>query len=304
MKEFSDKCKWTTFSIIVIAAGVLLLLQEIMTVEKNRRSLEGIPLSRDSTEQEALQIVDSELISTLKETLDEKYQKACPPLDYQGSGTRLWTIMICTVTTRAHFFEPLYDELLRQISNASLCGEVEVVYLSDDGELSIGAKRNRLLQKAAGKYVNFIDDDDLVSEEYVELLYSRLRRDPDCVELKGIITENGKNPKLFIHSIEYTSFFTGADGIYYRPPNHLNPMRRTIAQKFNYKEIDFGEDSDWTMRVVRSQLLKREESVPDPYYFYRYRSKKPELRVASATNKLSNNKAKLASAAIMIVLLF
>ena len=34
--------------------------------------------------------------------------------------------------------------------------------------MSVGEKRNKLINMAKGEYFSFIDDDDLVSEEYVD----------------------------------------------------------------------------------------------------------------------------------------
>ena len=34
--------------------------------------------------------------------------------------------------------------------------------------MSVGEKRNKLIHMAKGEYFSFIDDDDLVSEEYVD----------------------------------------------------------------------------------------------------------------------------------------
>jgi len=38
--------------------------------------------------------------------------------------------------------------------------------------MTIGAKRNQLLHRAKGDYVAFVDDDDLVSSDYVNKVLS------------------------------------------------------------------------------------------------------------------------------------
>ena len=58
------------------------------------------------------------------------------------------------------------------------------------------------------------------------------------------------------------------DGVYYRPPNHLNPMKREIAIQFKFPEQYHGEDLCWAMALAQSGLLKTEETITEPYYFY------------------------------------
>ena len=48
-----------------------------------------------------------------------------------------------------------------------LTSEVEVLTELDDGTRSIGEKRNALVESAGGEYVCFVDDDDMVSSDYV-----------------------------------------------------------------------------------------------------------------------------------------
>src|SRR6478736_2156247 len=63
--------------------------------------------------------------------------------------------------------DPQFDELVKEAINT---GEmpVEIIIDKDNKEVSIGAKRQRLLERAMGEYVVFIDDDDLVSETYIQ----------------------------------------------------------------------------------------------------------------------------------------
>ena len=180
-----------------------------------------------------------------------------------------WSILICTLQERKHFFEFIYNKLQEQIRQNNLQGRVEVLYFLDNRQHSIGHKRNALMRQSRGAYVNFIDDDDDVHPHYVKMIYDRLADEPDCVSLVGVITFNGRNPRTFIHSIDYNSYFE-SNNVYYRPPNHLNTMKRSIASRFAFPEISFGEDTDWAMRIAHSGLLKKEAKITEPYYFYLY----------------------------------
>lgn len=181
----------------------------------------------------------------------------------------LWSILICTLEERSAQFETLFNKLQNQIEMNSLKNEIEILAFKDNREYSVGYKRNYLMNSSKGKYICFIDDDDDISDDYIPMIYQKLLSDPDCVELQGIITFAGKCPKKFIHSTQYHSYFQ-QDNIFYRPPNHLNPMRRGIAIQFNFPEKNYGEDTDWAMQICKSELLKKEACVDQPYYFYQY----------------------------------
>lgn len=183
----------------------------------------------------------------------------------------MWTIMIPTLVGRESTFTDLYLKILDQIIRNGLYKEVDIIFFKDNRKYNVGFKRNKLLEQARGKYVSFVDDDDMVSDDYVKLIYRALLKNPDCVSLIGLITFDGKNPKRFYHSIKYDSFFERGN-IYYRPPNHLNPIRKSIAAQFKFPEINFGEDSDWAMQICRSKLLKSEEVIKTVYYYYLFKS--------------------------------
>lgn len=177
------------------------------------------------------------------------------------------SILICTLESRKESFERVKGKLLRQIEKNGLTGKVEVLFLSGEG--STGDKRNQLLEAASGDYVQFLDDDDDVHEFYVLWTYNALKDDPDCVSLTGIMTTDGRNPKKFIHSIKWFDYFE-KEGVYYRPPNHLNAIRADIAKQFKFPSKTFGEDTDWAMQIARSKLLKTEVEITEPVYFYLY----------------------------------
>jgi len=188
-----------------------------------------------------------------------------------------WSILICTLTERKALFDRLYKKLMHQITQLGLQDQIEILSFCDQRNYTIGFKRNMLLRAAQGEYLNFLDDDDDVSDCYIALIYERIMRSPDVVALRGILTFDGKNPHLFIHSLAYNSYFE-KDGVYYRPFNHLNTMRSEFAKQCSFPEQpglgNQGEDTDWALQLLRKGLLKKEESVDEPYYFYLCRSKK------------------------------
>lgn len=183
------------------------------------------------------------------------------------------SILICTIPKRAAMFGRIMSELWSQI--LPFAGEVEIV-VDDNPFDSIGHKRNRLLQKATGGYTCFIDDDDGISVNYIQLLMEAIETDCDCASLKGYITFDGKDGTIFEHSIKYSEYRTvpNAEITYERFPNHLNCIRTSIAKQFKFEEISHGEDTDWATQIYKSGLLKKEYYIDEILYYYRYLTKK------------------------------
>lgn len=217
-------------------------------------------------------------------------------LDFFGKPSKdvEWSILICTLDSRVEKFSQLYLDLLKQIKDNKLQKKVEILFFKDNKKYSVGYKRNMLLHQSRGKYVCFVDDDDKVHENYIKMIYEKLKAKPDCLSLQGIITISGENPKKFIHSVAYKSFYEKG-GVYYRPPNHLNVIRRDIAIKFKFPEINYGEDSDWAMQICKSGLLKNEAKITIPYYFYLFDNNQSEVKskhpISNKPNKSSKHKS-------------
>lgn len=177
-------------------------------------------------------------------------------------------ILIPTIEARADKFNALVERLGKLIGDKP----IKVITMSDNGEMTTGAKRNALLGFAQSEYVCFIDDDDNVSDNYIELMYKAAQSGCDCASLVGLITFDGKNPRYFIHSLKYDHYHEGKE--YYRPPNHLNLIKREIAVKFKFPDKYISEDTDWAMQLVRAGALKTEYPISETIYFYKYITKK------------------------------
>jgi glycosyltransferase involved in cell wall biosynthesis len=187
------------------------------------------------------------------------------------------SILIPTMKHREDMFKDLQWELQSQINRNLAHDKVEILWNNSQAE-SIGEKRNDLLNRAKGKYVAFVDDDDWVSKDYIKLLLEAISKSPDCVSLRGVITVNGENPEIFEHSIKYPAWQTienPNDGVkYVRCPNHLNCIKSSIAKQFMFVHSNFGEDRIWSEAVFASGQLKNEIYLDEVLYHYKYISDK------------------------------
>jgi len=182
------------------------------------------------------------------------------------------SLLIPTLECRRNQLSRLVEGLEFQIRNSGRRSEVEILPFRDAGEHSIGYKRNILLGRAKGEFVAFIDDDDEVSERYIELICCALGRRPevDCLGIRGIITFRGSHPREFVHSLRYSDIFS-RNHTYYRPPAHLNPIRRAIAVHYRFPEVSYSEDFHWALQMRDDRVLQQEEFIDSPLYFYHSR---------------------------------
>ena len=137
-------------------------------------------------------------------------------------------------------------------------------------QYSTGEKRNDLLQKAKGDYVVFVDDDDEVTEDYIETILECCDG-VDAIGIGGWYTQDGGNYHDFKTSIHYEDYDTNTT--YFRHVNHICPIRREIAQQMKFPHITFGEDSAYSKQLKQSGLLKTEHQTKMIYH-YKYRSRK------------------------------
>jgi len=184
----------------------------------------------------------------------------------------LLSVLIPTLESRRVLCERLCSELDRQIDLAKAGSIVEVLTLRDAGLATVGAKRNQLVARARGRFVVFVDDDDSVSGDYIDQLVSCLQSHPgvDCVSLAGEIHFRGAHPRRMVHSIKFTDWHHSR-GQYRRPPCHITPIRREIACRYEFAEVNYAEDMDWSLRISRDQALKQEIILDRTLYFYHCR---------------------------------
>lgn len=174
------------------------------------------------------------------------------------------SILIPTLRSREDSFLRLMKVLLPQINNLP----IEVISYPDE-PMTVGAKRNKLLNDAYGDYVSFIDDDDMIAPNYIKLLMEAIESGSDCASLKGEYSVNGVFDGIFEHSLKYKDWKTTTNQIKYeRYPNHLNMIRASIAKQFKFPEINHGEDHDWSKQIHESGLLKTEFYIPEVLYYY------------------------------------
>jgi hypothetical protein len=186
------------------------------------------------------------------------------------------SFLIPTIAGREKSFEHLVTTIHEKMKRIAPQIRYTIDVAFDNREMSIGMKRENLLQAAKGKYVAFVDDDDDITDAYVEDLVQTIEGSFHVMRLRGQI-----GPYTFTHSIEISLTGPMARGeVFLRPPNHLNPMLADAAKFIHFNDATRGEDLDWTIRMARTEFLTHEYNTDDSriHYIYNMGTRKVDPR--------------------------
>ena len=183
--------------------------------------------------------------------------------------TKKLSILICTHPNRASLLSRMLWQLKQQLVDG-----VEVIVELNIDTNTRGASRNMLLDKATGKYCVFVDDDDVVSDDYVSRILTAVRDEPDICAIAGAVTSLWDNKRrMFILSQKYEPVFSlpSADHreeTYYRYSSHLCPIRTEIAKKVRFPENMINEDHGYSDRLKKYEGELKEVIIEPVIYYY------------------------------------
>lgn len=196
------------------------------------------------------------------------------------------SILILSIPSRFNLFQTLSNKILNQIGERE---DVEMLSIVDNKSLHIHEKRNELLRIARGSHIAFLDDDDDISDDYIEKITSAITNNPeaDVVSFNQTIYLDGKEGKVF------AKMGNPQEGVVDHPTNpaifkdtlrlpwHWCVWKRSLACseefRLNYVGGQSCEDIDWLNRLYP----KVSESVylqEDCLHTYRYSSSETESK--------------------------
>lgn len=180
-------------------------------------------------------------------------------------------IVLSILIPSLHKRTGLLGALLKDLQ-AQATDEVEILTSVDGGEISTGNKRNNLVNAAKGKYTVFVDDDDVVSSDYIPSILEAAKQDADVIVFNGIMTTDGRNPKKWYISkdLPYKSEIRNGEEIYLRYPNHIVPIKRDIALQVPFPNKYREEDFDYATKLHNLGLIKTEAKIDKYLYTYRF----------------------------------
>jgi len=172
------------------------------------------------------------------------------------------SILTPALISRAINITSLCEEMERQIGALP----VEHLILIDNKRRTVGEKRDALLRAAHGKYVAFVDDDDLVSQNYVSEILEATKQEPSVVTFLQEVDWNGHKGMVEFKLGNPNETFN-FNGITRRPPWHICAWRRSIAIQSSFPASNYGEDLAFSKRLFGAPGLT-EVHIPKILHTY------------------------------------
>ena len=188
----------------------------------------------------------------------------------------LFTIMILSIPSRLDKLKELYTRLEEQIGDRT---DVEILTLVDNKSMTIGEKRNMVLQSARGKFVACLDDDDTISDDYIEKICDNLSDEVDVLCFEQHCSINGQECMVSFDMRHEGNEQLGrnADGSLKdmkRLPWHMCVWNSEIAKDTPFQSSSYGEDWDWCSRMI--PRVKRQVKLFDTLHYYQYNDETSE----------------------------
>jgi hypothetical protein len=202
----------------------------------------------------------------------------------------LWSILVPTVPSRRAKLGRLLAQLDAQ--RTALFGPAAVgaeeAFGGHDGELSrcpvrvvthctpptagdkntVGEKRNVLIANAESEFISFVDDDDILRDDYVSAIYDALTRAPlDLVTFDVLVFGHGDRAMRAVYGLDMVINRT-TQGRHERMPNHLMVWRRSLCVEFEPRS--YGEDTLWAEKMIARHIPLRWQRIDRVLYEYHY----------------------------------
>ena len=182
------------------------------------------------------------------------------------------SIMVLTQPSRAKFLRRLLDVLDSQV--AKFPNDVHVDVRMFDKNLDLGTNREVMRQDSMGSYLCFVDDDDLLPDDYVSTILPLLDG-VDQIGFRVSIFIDGIYKYEASHSLRHSSW-TNSTCTRERDISHVNPMRRELALLCPM-EGGVAEDFRWAAAMRATGKVKTEHFIDRVMYHYLYRANKGSI---------------------------
>lgn len=191
------------------------------------------------------------------------------------------SIMILSVPRRVEngVFKDLFLECSRQAEGKP----VEILAFVDNKKITIGEKREVLLQATHGQWVCYCDDDDGLDANFIDEILKAIDsgQNPDVIVFKQSAVLDGGNPFIVSFGIENKNEPTRKDekGQWVdikRLPFHMCVWKASIAKKHHVPFISYGEDWAWAEKMLTE--VKTQYRIDKVLHYYRFDSNKTEAQ--------------------------
>jgi predicted O-methyltransferase YrrM len=180
-----------------------------------------------------------------------------------------YTILIPTLGERARSFDALMQCLMPQVD--AYTGRVKVLAWWNNGAPGLPEIRQCMVEAVTTDYLSFIDDDDMVPEDFVSSIMTALESRPDYVGFQVRYYSGGRDHGSVYHSLQFGEWREEHNPYrLLRDISHVNPMRSDAAKAADFTVVGRGvlEDRPWVDQVRNSGMLKTEVYLERDMYEY------------------------------------
>lgn len=172
------------------------------------------------------------------------------------------SVLVCSLASRTDTRARLMDCLAAQ--DPALLARTQILVDVDAGQVTIGAKRQRLLKASVGRYVAFIDDDDMVTDDYLTELFRGIEKGVDHIGVRMLLISRGQ--KRDVECSMHHTAWAQKDGVYLRGAQHVCAVKRGLALAAGFPDVSFGEDRAYCDALT--PLVTSEYLTSGPVYIY------------------------------------
>jgi len=188
----------------------------------------------------------------------------------------LLTIGVSVIPDRLDDFRNMLRHFYRQICETNSYGLVEVLGIYDEKLLTIGAKNQLILKLARGKFLSYMDSDDLPASGYVSDILSGIKsgEDVDCVTFKVCVTNNYQYERTLSMNMDNVNSYTDGPIQNEYVTQHC-AMRVDRILDFPWPDTNQGQDIVWGEALKHQHRpFKKQFNIPKSLYWWNFIQKK------------------------------
>ena len=201
----------------------------------------------------------------------------------------LFSVLIPAIPNRIDRMKALFNNLQAQVTDANFENEVEILCFLDNKKRSVGHKRDGLVQLARGKYLSFVDDDDVIYCNYISTIVRAIKAAPSDTDVivydQDATINNGGVFKVHF-GLEYANEQAHQKLEKWvditRKPFHTCTWRTELAKTERFSDVSYGEDWDWCRRLVAKTSLSKQVRIKETLLKYVFDDKITEASTENA----------------------